>query len=74
MNRSGFEEGIGFGGGSFFAAPGKGITKKARYYKEDSFDIKIDLSAVRAARLAGNYLRDEKPHMVLNELKRILNA
>lgn len=74
VNRSGFEDGMGFGGGSFFAEPGKGIVKKAAYFEDDTFDVEINRETVRRARIGGNYLRDEKPDLVLNELKRILNA
>ncbi|MCP4148827.1 MAG: hypothetical protein GY757_13860 [bacterium] len=74
VNRTGFEDGIGFGGGSFYAAPGKGIIKKAAYFEADSFDFEISPEAVRKSRLGGNYLRDEKPEIILKELKRILNA
>lgn len=74
VNRSGFEDGMGFGGGSFFAEPGRGIVKKAAYFEDDTFDVEINLETVRRARIGGNYLRDEKPELVLNELKRILNA
>lgn len=74
VNRSGFEDGYGFGGGSFFAAPGKGIVKQAVYFEADTMDFEIDKESVRRARMGGNYLRDEKPEVILNELKRILNA
>jgi len=74
VNRSGFEEGIGFGGGSFFAAPDKGIVKKAAYFEEDTFDVDISTAAVRRSRINGNYRRDENPELILKEMKRILNA
>ncbi|MCP4213151.1 MAG: hydrolase [bacterium] len=74
VNRTGFEDGIGFGGGSFLAAPGKGIVRKAAYFDAETMDVEIDTESVRRARLGGNYLRDAKPGVVLNELKRILNA
>ncbi|MCP5103636.1 MAG: hypothetical protein GY950_09670 [bacterium] len=74
VNRTGFEDGIGFGGGSFFAAPGKGIVQKAAYYDDDTLDFEIGMEAVRQSRLAANYLRDDKPQVIFNELKRILNA
>lgn len=74
VNRTGFEDGIGFGGGSFYAAPGQGIVKKAAFFDEESLDFEVGKGAVRKSRIAGNYLRDEKPDVILNELKRILNA
>ncbi|MCK4835796.1 MAG: hydrolase [Candidatus Aminicenantes bacterium] len=74
VNRTGFEDGIGFTGGSFFARSGKGIEKKAKYFEEDEIDFEMNLEDVSKARIAGNYLRDEKPEIILKELKRILNA
>jgi predicted amidohydrolase len=74
VNRSGFEDGIGFGGGSFFAPAGKGITTLAEYFAIDTFDVEVSIEDVRRSRLGGNYRRDEKPEIILNELKRILNA
>jgi len=74
VNRSGFEDGMGFGGGSFFAGAGQGVVKKAACFEDDTFDVEIDLETVRRARIGSNYLRDEKPRLVLNELKRILHA
>lgn len=74
VNRNGFEDGIGFGGGSFFARPQGGIVQLAKYFEADSFDVNISMDDVRRARMGGNYYRDEKPEVVLKELKRILNA
>jgi predicted amidohydrolase len=73
VNRTGFEDGIGFTGGSFFARSGKGIEQKAAYFQEDEFDFEITREEVRRARLSGNYLRDDKPELILGELNRILN-
>lgn len=74
VNRNGFEDGIGFGGGSFYAKAGQGITKKAAYLDDDQLDVTVDPEDVRRARLAGNYLRDDNPGLILSELKRILHA
>ena len=74
INRSGFEDGMGFGGGSFFAEPGKGIVKKAKYFEADVLDFEINKETVRRSRIGGSYLRDEKPEVIFKELKRILNA
>jgi predicted amidohydrolase len=74
INRCGFEDGMGFGGGSFFAEPGKGIVKKARYFKNDVIDFEISKETVRRSRIGGCYFRDEKPEIIYKELKRILNA
>ena len=74
VNRTGFEDGIGFGGGSFYAAPGQGIVQKAAYFDEETLDFEIGKQAVRRSRISGNYLRDDKPEVIFNELKRILDA
>ncbi len=74
INRTGFEESLCFGGGSFFAAPGQGILKKAAYFDEDILDFEINKEDVRISRISTNYLRDENPGLILKELKRILNA
>ncbi len=74
VNRSGFEDGIGFGGGSFFAEAGRGIVKKGNYFEDDSFDVDISMQSVRSSRISHNYARDEKPDLILKELKRILHA
>ena len=72
-NRTGFEDGIGFGGGSFYAAPGKGITVMGNYFDEESIDCEINEDESRRAKIGSNYLRDEKTDIILKELKRILN-
>ena len=74
LNRSGFEDGVGFGGGSFFASSGEEIGIKAKYFEEDMFDFEINEENVRRSRITSNYLRDEKPELVLKELNRILHA
>jgi len=74
VNRTGFEDGIGFGGGSFFARAGRGIVQKARYIDEDVLDAEVRPADVRRARLGSSYLRDDQPGLVLRELRRILHA
>jgi predicted amidohydrolase len=74
VNRTGFEDGIGFGGGSFIAPAGQGISVLAPYFEEARLDSIICLDDVRRSRLQSNYLRDDKPEMILKELQRIVNA
>ena len=74
VNRVGFEDGIGFGGGSFLARAGRGIVQKAEYVAEDVLDAEVRPADVRRARLASSYLRDDQPRLVLRELRRILHA
>ncbi|HSQ35041.1 MAG TPA: nitrilase-related carbon-nitrogen hydrolase [Candidatus Binatia bacterium] len=74
VNRVGFEDGIGFGGGSFFARAGQGICQKAKIVDADTLDAEVRPADVRRARLSSNYLRDEQPGLVLGEMQRILHA
>ena len=74
VNRVGFEDGIGFGGGSFFARAGRGIVQRAKTIDGDILDAEVRPADVRRARLASSYLRDEQPELVLKELGRILHA
>jgi predicted amidohydrolase len=74
VNRCGFEDGIGFGGGSFYAEANRGIVAKAPSFETGQLDAVASLDAVRRARISANYLRDEQPELVLRELERILHA
>jgi len=74
LNRSGFEDGVGFGGGSFFASSGEEIGFKAKYFEEEMFDFEINEENVRRSRITTNYLRDEEPELILKELNRILHV
>ena len=74
VNRVGFEDGIGWPGGSFFIPSGSGIEKQAKFFEEDEIDIELDINKTRRSRIISNNSRDEKPEIMLNELKRILNA
>ncbi len=74
VNRTGFEDGIGWPGGSFFIPSGGNIEKKAKLFEPDSFDFEINTNKIRRSRIISNNLRDEKPEIMLNELKRLLNA
>ncbi len=73
-NRTGFEDGIGFGGGSFFATAGQGIVKMGKYYEEEILDFDLDVDDIRRSRIGSNYLRDERPDVILSELQRITNG
>ncbi len=73
-NRTGFEDGIGFGGGSFYAAPGKGIVEMGKYFEEECLDCDLDENETRRSRISSNYLRDEKPDIIIKELERIING
>ena len=74
VNRTGFEDGMGFAGGSFFAPAGKGIEKRASFFEDDCLDFEVNLESVRKSRLSGNYLRDENSEIIFKELNRILHG
>ena len=70
-NRVGFEDGVGFWGGSEVIDPFGQCLAKARYYEEDFVTADISLDAVRRKRVAAPLLRDEDIDLTMNELLRI---
>jgi len=71
-NRTGVEEGISFGGGSYMVdARGKSIMEP-QSRKAGLFQGRVLSDQTRAARIATPLLRDERPHLVAAELQRIL--
>ena len=70
-NRTGFEDGVGFWGGSEILDPfGRRITK-AKYYDEDFIVGEVALESVRRKRTMAPLLRDEDMDLTINELMRI---
>jgi len=70
-NRVGFEDGVGFWGGSeILAASGETIAK-ARYYDTDLIVAEIQPKVARRRRIAAPLLRDEDIDLTINELIRI---
>ena len=70
-NRVGFEDGVGFWGGSEVIDPFGQCIAKGRYYEEDFVTADISLEAVRRKRVAAPLLRDENIDLTINELLRI---
>lgn len=70
-NRCGFEDGVGFWGGSEVVDPFGARLAKARYYDEDFIAADISLEAVRRKRTMSPLLRDEDLDLTINELMRI---
>ncbi len=70
-NRVGFEDGVGFWGGSEVIDPFGQCIAKGRYYEEDFVTADISLDAVRRKRVAAPLLRDEDIDLTINELLRI---
>lgn len=70
-NRCGFEDGIGFWGGSEIIDPFGARLAKARYYDEDFIAVDAGFEAVRRKRTMSPLLRDEDLDLTINELMRI---
>jgi len=70
-NRCGFEDGVGFWGGSEIVDPFGQRLAKAKYYEEDFIVADIPLESVRRKRTISPLLRDEDIDLTINELMRI---
>jgi predicted amidohydrolase len=70
-NRAGFEDGVGFWGGSEVVDPFGERLAKAKYYDEDFIVSEFFLEAVRRKRTMSPLLRDEDIDLTINELMRI---
>ncbi len=70
-NRSGFEDGVGFWGGSEILDPFGKRVAKGKYYEEDFIVGEVSLETVRRKRSASPLLRDEDLDLTINELMRI---
>jgi predicted amidohydrolase len=73
-NRTGFEDGLNFWGGSTVFDPDGKLLVQAPYYEEALTLAEIDLNALHRTRARLPLLRDEKPHLVQRELERILDG
>jgi predicted amidohydrolase len=70
-NRVGFEDGVGFWGGSEILDPFGRRLAKGKYYEEDFITAELSLDAVRRKRITSPMLRDEDMDLTINELLRI---
>ena len=70
-NRCGYEDGVGFWGGSEIVDPFGQRIAKAKYYHEDFIVTDIAFEAVRRKRTMAPLLRDEDLDLTINELMRI---
>ncbi len=70
-NRVGFEDGVGFWGGSEIIDPNGKPELKLPYFEESMQTVELSLGKVRRARLRTPLLRDEKLDFAINELLRI---
>jgi len=72
-NRVGVEDGFVFSGRSFVADPYGKIVAVASNFEEDVLIVDIDETLIRSSRINLPLLRDEKPWVVLKNLRRILD-
>lgn len=70
-NRVGFEDGVGFWGGSEILDPFGRRLAKGKYYEEDFITAELSLDAIRRKRIASPLLRDENIDLTIRELRRI---
>jgi NAD+ synthase (glutamine-hydrolysing) len=74
VNRSGFEDGLNFWGGSTVFDPNGSLSAQAPYFEEALIRAEIDLNQLHRTRARLPLLRDERPELVQHELKRILHG
>ncbi len=72
VNRVGFEDGLGFVGGSFVYDPNGKLLWLAPYMDEEFKIMDIDEEEVRRARLRGLFRREELDEVILLEMERIV--
>jgi predicted amidohydrolase len=73
-NRSGFEDGLNFYGGSTVFDPNGKLLSQAPYFEETMTKTEIDLNQLHRSRASLPLLRDERPELVQRELERILHG
>ncbi len=71
-NRVGFEDGKSFAGGSYIFNPGGQLLAQAPYVDDHLLIRSIDLNDIRRFRKNRPYRRDEKPEVILEAFKRII--
>ena len=71
-NRVGFEDGVGFWGGSSIVSPSGEVLVQGPYHEEAFPTAVVDLDEVRRERIRTPLLRDERLALVHAELERLL--
>ncbi len=74
VNRTGYEDGWAFQGGSFICSPSGDIAAQAKFLEEDLVIGSLAPAATRRARIRSPLVRDEKIDLVRRELDRIAGA
>jgi predicted amidohydrolase len=72
-NRTGFEDGVTFWGGSTVYKPDGKLLVKGPYYEEALVTASLDLNELRRARVRLPLLRDERVALTMRELNRVVN-
>jgi len=73
-NRTGFEDGLNFWGGSTIFDPNGKLVVQGPYFEESLTTAEIDLNQLHRTRARLPLLRDERPELVQRELERILHG
>jgi predicted amidohydrolase len=73
-NRTGFEDGLNFWGGSTVFDPNGKLLVQAAYHEEALVMTQIDMNQLRRTRTRLPLLRDERTGLMQSELKRILKV
>lgn len=71
-NRAGVEEGVTFAGASEAFGPSGERLARGADEEPDLVVVDVDPAARRAARLRMPFLKEERPHLILRELQRVL--
>jgi len=70
-NRTGYEDGLNFWGGSTVFGPNSSLLAQGPYFKEALVFSELDLQVLHRTRARLPLLRDERPEWVLSELEQI---
>jgi predicted amidohydrolase len=73
-NRTGFEDGLNFWGGSTLFDPNGNMVAQAPLFEESVLKTEIDFNELHRTRSRLPLLRDERPELLQRELERILNG
>jgi NAD+ synthase (glutamine-hydrolysing) len=74
VGRVGFEDGLGFWGGSVVFDPHGELISRGPFHEEHLLVAELDMHQLHRARTRLPLLRDERPELTHNELMRILRA
>ncbi len=74
VNRVGFEDGIGFSGGSCMVGPTGEMDSRLDYLEEGWLKVKINLDLLNNERFKTPLIRDENLNLTLKEIESIINS